>query len=524
MTQFNINIIKAHLLFASVLFMYSSLYAQLPTYTVDEDFNTNNLFRSSSGVSDILIIEDDRILVGGGFDNDWNESSFNGLGMIWENGTADDNWMGGWSSTAIQVIKQDDGYIYPNIQSLNKRLLNGDSWYAVHGDWWGDYFEGGNTNPYNVESIWRIYQQDDGKLLIGGAIATDTLQPGLFRCLSRIHADGTHDPTFPIIEAEPASPNTSVKRIQRASNGYWYISGAFESINGHETHHIARLTPEFEVDTDFVSPFVFGGLNSYQPQLVLLDSQDRLWVSGERVRLLENPDDTLQVIRLLPDGNVDLNFNARDLGANYPEELSPWGRAIELRGIVELENNPMNYLVHGYFNSLDGATANCITVVNDFGEIQEHFFQSQGATINDWNNSSVSGKVPTIGKVVELDNGDLLVGGAFSQFMGSTHYNMIKLKLGVLGTEDQSALNQKFKLWPNPANQFVNISFEGLVSGTVKIMNLTGQVVETYQMLGGFSTSRAHHLRLDTSELPKGIYFVVLETEEGNAIKKMVVN
>ncbi len=74
-----------------------------------------------------------------------------------------------------------------------------------------------------------------------------------------------------------------------------------------------------------------------------------------------------------------------------------------------------------------------------------------------------------------------------------------------------------FKLYPNPSNSFVNLDFDGLVSGQVKIINLAGQTLQTHLM-----TDKT--LRLDTSELAKGVYFVSLETEDGTAIKKMVVN
>ncbi len=514
--DFILNTKKALLTNLGVLFMFLTIQGQLPTFSVDEDFDTNNLFRDDSGVFDIYQVDEGRLLLGGGFDNGFFSSPYRSLGMIWENGSADLSWAGTDAPPVMAIIKQNDGYVFPVIQSFFKMNLEGEAWYTLYGDWWSDYNTGGNTNPYNVESNWTIYQQEDGKLLLGGAIATDTMQSSLFRNLARIHADGSHDDTFPAIECEPNTTHSRITEIYQASNGYWYVSGSFESINGHETHHIARLTPEFEIDTDFVSPFMFEGVLSYYPRIRGFDSQNRLWISGQETHLIDAPSDTIQLIRLLNDGSVDTDFTPRYLDANYPEDWAGWNDQTLVIGMVELQSNPGNYLLYGQFNVFDNQPQPCITVVDDTGTIQEHFFQGQGATEHTWLSSQPT-RSPGVHKVVELENGDLLVGGEFSDFMGTTHHNMIKLKLGVLGTENQSALNQKFKLYPNPSDSFVNLSFVGLVSGTVNIMNLTGQVVETHQMNG-------ETLQLDTSELPKGVYFVVLETEEGRAIKKMVVN
>lgn len=54
------------LIFSGVLFI-SDCYCQTPTFTIDPNFNTEELFRDGATVSDILILDDGRYLVGGGF-------------------------------------------------------------------------------------------------------------------------------------------------------------------------------------------------------------------------------------------------------------------------------------------------------------------------------------------------------------------------------------------------------------------------------------------------------------------------
>ena len=150
-------------------------------------------------------------MVGGGFQNT-GVSPLAGFGKIFSNGTLDNSFITGQVSP-IEIIVQADGYVFPYITNLFKITLDGDLWSSIHGTFWPEYNVGGTFSPYNVARAWDIYQMDNGDLLIGGAIANDTLQPGLFRGITRIHADGTHDATFPIINITPNNASGAVRRF-----------------------------------------------------------------------------------------------------------------------------------------------------------------------------------------------------------------------------------------------------------------------------------------------------------------------
>jgi hypothetical protein len=99
------------------------------------------------------------------------------------------------------------GYIHPTGETLTKTLYGGSGWFQEYGDTWGDYYKvqpwGIGNNPYEVRWTWDIFILEDQSVLIGGAIATDTFQPNLFRHLMRLLPDGSHADTFPIVEAMP---------------------------------------------------------------------------------------------------------------------------------------------------------------------------------------------------------------------------------------------------------------------------------------------------------------------------------
>ena len=58
--------------------------------------------------------------------------------------------------------------------------------------YWAEFNAGGANSPYNVARTWDIYQLENSDLLLVVQLASDTLQPGLFRGITRIHPDGTH--------------------------------------------------------------------------------------------------------------------------------------------------------------------------------------------------------------------------------------------------------------------------------------------------------------------------------------------
>jgi|GEM_PF-33563 len=73
----------------------------------------------------------------------------------------------------------------------------------------------------------------------------------------------------------------------------------------------------------------------------------------------------------------------------------------------------------------------------------------------------------------------------------------------------------EFSVYPNPADQFLNIRSDEPISD-VKIMNLTGKVVLHRSML-------SNNERIDVSSYSPGIYFVVVENNGSASTKKIII-
>ena len=84
------------------------------------------------------------------------------------------------------------------------------------------------------------------------------------------------------------------------------------------------------------------------------------------------------------------------------------------------------------------------------------------------------------------------------------------------GSSSLQEVNAKeFALYPNPAKRFVTLEFETLEENTLlQIFDINGRRVRTLDLKAGIET-----LQIDVSDLPKGIYTVMI----GNTTKKLIV-
>ena len=75
--------------------------------------------------------------------------------------------------------------------------------------------------------------------------------------------------------------------------------------------------------------------------------------------------------------------------------------------------------------------------------------------------------------------------------------------------------NGLVSIYPNPSNGLVNIESPSTIN-SVRMMNYTGQVV--YQ-----SATPVNQLRINTADMPAGVYFLMIETGSGMVNQKLVV-
>ncbi len=80
--------------------------------------------------------------------------------------------------------------------------------------------------------------------------------------------------------------------------------------------------------------------------------------------------------------------------------------------------------------------------------------------------------------------------------------------------------NTNWKIYPNPANYFIQINSEKQIEYSVNFMDITGKELIVKQK------TKNKNVQLDISSFEKGIYFIVLYDKNGNPIgqKRVIVN
>lgn len=505
------------------------LFAQT-IYQVDESFSTDMVFRScSGGVANFYVRDDGEIIVGGGFENTyhaWATPFAIGHELISPNGERNTADWGGAGIRSNFMTDYDEDHLLVSSQ-FRPMLLRKDGTELLN-QYFYPYAFSGNSWPFDLRFNRDCYVLEDKSVICAGSWATDSTDQSLWRHLYRFHPDGLLDTDFPAFEGEPNAPTlTRGTQIRRFSDGSWILSGSFMAVNGHHSPHLIKLTPDFEIDTTFVSPFGYYPNWAHQ-ELHLLDSEDNLWIGGVHIELPSGELSPHNLYKVSSSGEIVSEFVPGAIeGIPYVQGVYWSYTTPRITEVTEL-NEGNRFVISGTFYKYNGSHAASITVVDGNGELQEGYFQNQGA-IYDYCmfNQTQPPRVPAIHKVYELDDGSLLLGGEFSEFNtfdhdnndevveSHEHYSVVKLLKGTVGTADRDNQNV-LKLYPNPARDRFQIELSDGMERlqTVELWDVQGRPVRAWP-----STQNIY----STEGLPAGLYVVRVLGQQGSFSQKLIL-
>ncbi|MFL5754528.1 MAG: T9SS type A sorting domain-containing protein [Bacteroidia bacterium] len=139
----------------------------------------------------------------------------------------------------------------------------------------------------------------------------------------------------------------------------------------------------------------------------------------------------------------------------------------------------------------------------------------------------------TQGTAYQWTANNVIISGATSQTYTVTQNDTIRVIVtyGNCGSDTSAAkimnltgvntliTSMDFNLYPNPAQQKVNIVAEGVENGTVSLVTITGQNIITSKIPGGQS-----NYSISLEGIPPGLYFVRITNVKGECrVKKLVV-
>jgi len=110
----------------------------------------------------------------------------------------------------------------------------------------------------------------------------------------------------------------------------------------------------------------------------------------------------------------------------------------------------------------------------------------------------------------------------FTGFGGGSNGNFIftRQQVGTAGIVENNATAKILNLFPNPATNFVNLTFIGGNEFTqISVMDVSGKLVYNNQI----RNQGLNQEKINVSNLNKGVYFVSVITEKGKNTKKLII-
>lgn len=110
-----------------------------------------------------------------------------------------------------------------------------------------------------------------------------------------------------------------------------------------------------------------------------------------------------------------------------------------------------------------------------------------------------------------------LEGSGISSYTGVIKIYEFEVGNFVSGTRD-AAVENTLSVYPNPADDALNVSFDATADATVSLTDLMGNTVYTTS-----ATAGANKIKVNTSDLSTGLYILNVATEKGMVARKVTI-
>ncbi|MFV5694406.1 T9SS sorting signal type C domain-containing protein [Flavobacterium sp. LB3P122] len=252
----------------------------------------------------------------------------------------------------------------------------------------------------------------NGKIILGGSFTA--FNGSTIGRLIRLNSDGSFDGTF---NTSIAGNTGIVHNAALQTDGSIIIVGSFTKYNGINANHIARILPNGNLDTSFIT----GSGASGAATEVQVQTDGKIIVSGSFI--VFNGATCNRIIRLNANGSIDTTFG---IGTGFNGDI----------GALFLQSDG-KILVGGDFGIFNGTSANKIIRLNTNGSIDGSFISGSGFS---------TGGVEII-KVNSV--GAIMVAGSFASTYNGSDVNRLVL------LDSNGVISPTFDIGSGPATATV---------------------------------------------------------------------
>ena len=453
-------------------------------------FRLDTTFRTSiveQNVNSLAIMPDSRLLLSGRIKFPGDMGSPRGSAILHADGAQDlsfTDFNGGGKLTPW------NSKYYVSVGQTVRRLMpngNIDPTYIAMN--LGPYFQSGSGGDYHVFP--------DGRVLItGNHHLSDSIRgfTGWYK-LIWFSNEGYLDTTR--IHRQANGPMWNFTSLP---DGKFLCSCSCTEYEGQPVGRVFRIHADGSLDTTFQTDINWGWIFAYHPF-----EDGRVYVGGRFKRAVA-PDDTLYIVRLMPDGSLDPTF--------APPHCSPGDLPNPSSGAGISFIHPWHdgdLIISGRFRSINGEPRQSICMIDSFGNVLPPFHE-QGVDTFQWSINTYS----SINHISEDDQGRLYIAGAYTGYNDGTINDpgqrfVSRLLVEVdttVGISTAASNTANFSLHPNPSNGIVHINFERPnTNAMAQVRDALGRLVYVQHI-------SATNNKLDLRTLSDGLYFVSISTHE----------
>lgn len=379
---------------------------------LNSDGTTDSSFNIGTGanlqISDLLLQPDGKVLICGRF------SVFDGfaryrIARLNSNGSVDTSFNTDAGSSHIpsidRIALQGDGKIwvggdinlYTGKVFLGITRINSDG--SVDGSLINNQgFRNVPINGSTVGTVASLDVQPDGRIIVGGRFVSYN-GTSIGSNIARINPDGMLDATF----VAGTGANDHVNTVALQTDGRIIFAGSFTQYNGTVANRIARINANGSLDTSFT----VGSGPDGEVISIALQTDGKILIAGAFSTV--NGISRSRIARLNANGSVDTTFipgSGAD-GTVLKVVLQPDGQI----------------LIGGDFDNYNGVNRGEIARLNPNGTLDSAFGSPTG--------------VDNFIRAVNLQSdGKILIGGAFTNYGGTSRVNLARLHAN--GTLDTS--------------------------------------------------------------------------------------
>ncbi|MCO5276334.1 MAG: T9SS type A sorting domain-containing protein [Flavobacteriales bacterium] len=265
----------------------------------------------------------------------------------------------------------------------------------------------------------------------------------------------------------------AITRIQELPDGRFICGGGGGLFEGDSiSDFVFRIHADGSLDTTFHAPWMdYGAVIGILPQ-----SDGKILVSG--VFHIAGDPDTLGLVRLLPDGTMDVSFN------NHMDNLATYESGVTRRqgvlGVLPIGSNML--AITGGFDQIDGQTRGGIAMLDTAGHLLPGFFEGNGCGAwYSWPNEN--GPYKHIKGIELAQDGGYFIYGSYSGYddgvTNDPSQRFISKLYGLnVGIQEHGAHAEPLQIAPNPSAGQTELSVgTPPQKGTLSIHDASGRMV-----------------------------------------------